>query len=80
MVLWFCVSPTELKFPIRYPALGVSDGEEDAKPPKPDSGGAEKGPCCPCPKDPKELQKEADDAAYRKAFENFLHNSIFTPR
>ncbi|XP_031443012.1 insulin-like growth factor 1 receptor isoform X2 [Clupea harengus] len=70
----------ELKIPIRFSATRVADGEEDTKPTKPDAGGAEKGPCCPCPKTSEDLQNEADDAAYRKVFENFLHNSIFTPR
>ena len=76
----FCVPSTELKIPIRFSATRVADGEEDTKPTKPDAGGAEKGPCCPCPKTSEDLQNEADDAAYRKVFENFLHNSIFTPR
>uniref|UniRef100_A0A672Z4T5 Tyrosine-protein kinase receptor n=1 Tax=Sphaeramia orbicularis TaxID=375764 RepID=A0A672Z4T5_9TELE len=39
-----------------------------------------KGPCCPCPKSVEDLEAEAADASYRKVFENFLHNSIFTPR
>ncbi|XP_062380455.1 insulin-like growth factor 1 receptor isoform X2 [Sardina pilchardus] len=68
-----------LKTPVRFAATRASDGEEDTKPTKPDSA-AEKGPCCPCPKNPEELQDEIDNAAYRKVFENFLHNSIFTPR
>lgn len=54
--------------------------EEDTKPTKLDSGGADKGPCCPCPKSADDLKAEAEDASYRKVFENFLHNAIFTPR
>lgn len=70
----------ELKIPIRIAATGVGDPEEDTKPTKPDHEGPDKGPCCPCPKSVEDLEAEAADASYRKAFENFLHNSIFTPR
>ncbi|XP_018552989.1 insulin-like growth factor 1b receptor isoform X2 [Lates calcarifer] len=70
----------ELKIPIRIAAIGVGDQEEDTKPTKPDPEGVDKGPCCPCPKSVEDLEAEAADASYRKVFENFLHNSIFTPR
>uniref|UniRef100_H3D2Z2 Tyrosine-protein kinase receptor n=1 Tax=Tetraodon nigroviridis TaxID=99883 RepID=H3D2Z2_TETNG len=70
----------ELKIPIRIAARGVGDQEEDTKPTKPDAEGPQKGPCCPCPKSAEDLEAEAADASYRKVFENFLHNSIFTPR
>ncbi|KAG9332348.1 hypothetical protein JZ751_015355 [Albula glossodonta] len=71
----------ELKIPIRISASGVVDiTEDDTKPTKSDAGGGEKGPCCPCPKTVEDLKAEAEDASYRKVFENFLHNSIFTPR
>ncbi|KAA8595972.1 hypothetical protein FQN60_011263, partial [Etheostoma spectabile] len=70
----------ELKIPIRIAAMGVGDQEEDTKPTKPDADGPDKGPCCPCPKSVEVLEAEAADASYRKVFENFLHNSIFTPR
>ncbi|XP_019935649.1 insulin-like growth factor 1 receptor [Paralichthys olivaceus] len=70
----------ELKIPIRIAAIGVGDQEEDTKPTKPDPEGGDKGPCCPCPKSVEDLEAEAADASYRKVFENFLHNSIFTPR
>uniref|UniRef100_A0A8C3AX19 Tyrosine-protein kinase receptor n=1 Tax=Cyclopterus lumpus TaxID=8103 RepID=A0A8C3AX19_CYCLU len=70
----------ELKIPIRIAAIGVGDQEEDTKPTKPDHDGPDKGPCCSCPKSVEDLEAEAADASYRKVFENFLHNSIFTPR
>ncbi|KAL6112769.1 igf1r [Pungitius sinensis] len=70
----------ELKIPIRIAAIGVGDQEEETKPTKPDHNGPDKGPCCPCPKSVEDLEAEAADASYRKVFENFLHNSIFTPR
>nr|XP_023671130.1 insulin-like growth factor 1 receptor isoform X2 [Paramormyrops kingsleyae] len=70
----------ELKVPIRISATGVVDMENDTKPTKSDPGGGDKGPCCLCPKTVEDLKAEAEDASYRKVFENFLHNSIFTPR
>ncbi|KAI7802145.1 IGF-I receptor subtype a [Triplophysa rosa] len=70
----------ELKIPIRISATALSDMEGDTKPTKSDAVSAEKGPCCPCPKTMEVLQAEAEDRSYRKVFENFLHNSIFTPR
>uniref|UniRef100_A0A4W4DND1 Tyrosine-protein kinase receptor n=1 Tax=Electrophorus electricus TaxID=8005 RepID=A0A4W4DND1_ELEEL len=70
----------ELKIPIRISATGVTDLVEDTKPANPDAGGRDQTPCCPCPKSEKELKRIEDDIYYRKAFENFLHNSIFKPR
>ncbi|KAM3877370.1 insulin-like growth factor 1b receptor [Diretmus argenteus] len=70
----------ELKIPIRIAATGVGDQEEDTKPTKPDTDRTDKGPCCSCPKSAEDIEAEAADASYRKVFENFLHNSIFTPR
>uniref|UniRef100_A0A6Q2Y9P9 Tyrosine-protein kinase receptor n=1 Tax=Esox lucius TaxID=8010 RepID=A0A6Q2Y9P9_ESOLU len=70
----------ELKIPIRISATGLADIEEDTKPTKSDLSGGDKGRCCPCPKTKEDLKAEIDDASYRKVFENFLHNSIFTPR
>lgn len=74
------LSTKELKIPIRISATGLADMEEDTKPTKSDLSGGDKGPCCPCPKTKEDLKAEIDDASYRKVFENFLHNSIFTPR
>lgn len=76
---WLLPFP-ELKIPIRIAAIGVGDQEEDTKPTKPDPEGPDKCTCCPCPKSVEDLEAEAADASYRKVFENFLHNSIFTPR
>ncbi|XP_075887762.1 insulin-like growth factor 1b receptor isoform X2 [Nelusetta ayraudi] len=70
----------DMKIPIRIAATGVGDQEEETKPTKPNPDEADKGPCCPCPKSVEDLEAEAADASYRKVFENFLHNSIFTPR
>lgn len=71
---------TELKFPIRIAATGLTDMEENTKPTKSDLAGAEKGPCCACQKTPEEKDREKDDRVFLKIFENFLHNSIFLPR
>ncbi|RXM27450.1 Insulin-like growth factor 1 receptor [Acipenser ruthenus] len=76
----FAIVFPELKIPIRIPATGAIDPDEDTNPAKTESGGGDKGPCCPCPKTEAEIKAEAEDASYRKVFENFLHNSIFVPR
>lgn len=76
----FAIVFPELKIPIRIPATGAIDPDEDTNPAKTEPGGGDKGPCCPCPKTEAEIKAEAEDASYRKVFENFLHNSIFVPR
>ncbi|XP_030622735.1 insulin-like growth factor 1b receptor [Chanos chanos] len=70
----------ELKIPIRFPASGVTDIVEDPKVTNPDTASRDKGACCPCPKTEDELKKMNDKISYHKAFENFLHNAIFTQR
>ncbi|KAM9352509.1 insulin-like growth factor 1a receptor [Symphorus nematophorus] len=70
----------ELKIPIRIPAAGLTDLEENTKPTKSDLAGAEKGPCCACQKTPEEKDRENDERVFFKIFENFLHNAIFLPR
>ncbi|XP_028442056.1 insulin-like growth factor 1a receptor isoform X2 [Perca flavescens] len=70
----------ELKIPIRIPATGFTDMEENTKPTKSDLAGAEKGTCCACQKTPEEKDREKDDRVSFKMFENFLHNTIFFPR
>lgn len=69
---------TELKIPIRFPATGLTEMEENTKPTKSDL--AENGPCCACQKTPEEKDREKDDRVFFKIFENFLHNAIFLPR
>uniref|UniRef100_A0A8C3AI33 Tyrosine-protein kinase receptor n=1 Tax=Cyclopterus lumpus TaxID=8103 RepID=A0A8C3AI33_CYCLU len=70
----------ELKIPIRIPATGFTDMEDNTKPTKSDLAGTEKGPCCACQKTPEEKDREKDDRVFFKSFENFLHNAIFLPR
>ncbi|MEE6507863.1 hypothetical protein FKM82_017163 [Ascaphus truei] len=36
--------------------------------------------CCSCPKSDSQIQKEQDESAFRKTFENYLHNEVFIPR
>ncbi|XP_068090235.1 insulin receptor isoform X2 [Hyperolius riggenbachi] len=36
--------------------------------------------CCSCPKSEAQLQSEHVDLAFRKTFENYLHNVVFIPR
>lgn len=71
---------TELKIPIRISATALSEVEEDTKPTKSDVAGGEKGQCCKCPKTDEVKKAEAEERTFSKAFENFLHNSVFTPR
>lgn len=73
-------SETELKIPIRMPATGFTDMEENTKPTKSDLTGTDNGQCCACPKTPEEKDREKDDRVILKIFENFLHNAIFLPR
>ncbi|XP_029289930.1 insulin-like growth factor 1a receptor [Cottoperca gobio] len=70
----------ELKIPIRIPASGFTDMDDNTKPTKSDMAGGEKGPCCACQKTPEEKDREKDDRVFFKIFENFLHNAIFLPR
>ncbi|NXT49514.1 INSR protein, partial [Pluvianellus socialis] len=38
------------------------------------------GECCSCPKTDSQMQKEVEESAFRKTFENYLHNEVFVPR
>ncbi|MCI4383283.1 hypothetical protein PGIGA_G00024590 [Pangasianodon gigas] len=69
----------ELKIPIRF-STGLADVIGNIKPTNSDSAGQNKTLCCRCPKSELDLKKNRDDIIYRKAFEDFLHNSIFQPR
>ncbi|XP_062869073.1 insulin-like growth factor 1b receptor [Trichomycterus rosablanca] len=67
-----------LKTPIRR-STSLSD-IENKNPTSSDPEGQDKAPCCNCAKTKSELKQNQDDIYYQKAFENFLHNSIFRPR
>ncbi|XP_033823932.1 insulin-like growth factor 1a receptor [Periophthalmus magnuspinnatus] len=70
----------ELKTPIRVPANGLTEQEENTKPTKSDAAENEKGPCCGCPKTQEEKDREKANRVFIKVFENFLHNAIFLQR
>ncbi|XP_077187933.1 insulin receptor isoform X1 [Paroedura picta] len=36
--------------------------------------------CCKCPKTDSQIQKEVEETAFRKTFENYLHNEVFVSR
>lgn len=74
------LSQTEIKTPIRIPATGLLDPEDNTKRTKSDLAGSEKGPCCACPKTEEEKNRDKDERLFVKRFENFLHNSIFLQR
>ncbi|XP_068020903.1 insulin receptor [Melanerpes formicivorus] len=38
------------------------------------------GECCSCPKTDSQIQKELEESAFRKTFENYLHNEVFMLR
>ncbi|XP_029470000.1 insulin receptor [Rhinatrema bivittatum] len=38
------------------------------------------GECCSCPKTDFQIQKEQEESAFRKTFENYLHNEVFIRR
>lgn len=71
------MSQTEIKTPIRIPATGLLDPEENTKS---DLADSEKGPCCACPMTEEEKILVNDDRLFHNRFENFLHNTIFLPR
>uniref|UniRef100_A0AAV2KZ43 Tyrosine-protein kinase receptor n=1 Tax=Knipowitschia caucasica TaxID=637954 RepID=A0AAV2KZ43_KNICA len=70
----------ELKVPIRVPANGLNELEENTKPTTSDAAEGEKGPCCGCPKTQEEKDREKANRVFLKVFENFLHNAIFLQR
>ncbi|TSL68186.1 Insulin-like growth factor 1 receptor [Bagarius yarrelli] len=69
----------EMKIPIRF-STGLADAMGNKKPTNSDSAGENETVCCSCPKPEIDIKKSRDDTIYRKAFEDFLHNSIFQPR
>ncbi|XP_029378614.1 insulin-like growth factor 1a receptor isoform X1 [Echeneis naucrates] len=76
----YCSKELKIRIPIRIPAVGLTDMEENTKPTKSDLAGPDKGLCCACQKTPEEKDREKDERVFLKIFENFLHNAIFLPR
>ncbi|XP_076149806.1 insulin receptor a [Alosa pseudoharengus] len=66
-----------MKVPSRVPTK--VDNEDDQKRNQTEEQG-QTGRCCACPKTEKQLKKEAEESEYRKTFENYLHNEVFTVR
>ncbi|XP_034038276.1 insulin receptor a isoform X2 [Thalassophryne amazonica] len=64
-----------MKLPSRAPTQVDSDDEQKWNQTEEQNQGAR---CCACPKTDKELKKEKEDSEYRKTFENYLHNEVFT--
>ncbi|XP_053558856.1 insulin receptor [Bombina bombina] len=53
--------------------------DDPTKPNKNETGDAN-AKCCSCPKSESQIQKEQEETAFRKTFENYLHNEVFIPR
>ncbi|KAG8454851.1 hypothetical protein GDO86_001174 [Hymenochirus boettgeri] len=67
---------------LKLPSRGwtpLPDPDNFAKPNGSVAGDANTN-CCTCPKSDFQIQKEQDEAAFRKTFENYLHNEVFIPR
>ncbi|KAM9460573.1 insulin-like growth factor 1b receptor [Clarias gariepinus] len=69
----------ELKIPIRY-STGLTDLARNIKAIDSDPGAQNKSGCCDCPKSHEDMNMKISDTLYSKAFEDFLHNTIFHPR
>ncbi|XP_028672139.1 insulin receptor-like [Erpetoichthys calabaricus] len=66
-----------LKLPSRAPTqMEVDDAHKQNQTDDSD----QTGECCTCPKNDRQLKREAEESAYRKMFENYLHNVVFVPR
>ncbi|XP_058870993.1 insulin receptor-like [Acipenser ruthenus] len=66
-----------LKVPSRAPTK--TDSEETHKRNQTEDFD-QSGGCCTCPKTDSQLKREAEESAFRKKFENYLHNVVFVPR
>ncbi|XP_014888917.1 insulin receptor-like [Poecilia latipinna] len=63
-----------MKLPSRTPThLDSEDEQKWNRTEEPNSGGG----CCTCPKTKMELEKQQKEIAYRKTFEDYLHNVVF---
>ncbi|XP_054900343.1 insulin receptor b [Poeciliopsis prolifica] len=63
-----------MKLPSRTPTHPNSEDEQKwNRTEEPNSGGG----CCTCPKTKMEIEKQQKEIAYRKTFEDYLHNVVF---
>uniref|UniRef100_H3A6S8 Tyrosine-protein kinase receptor n=3 Tax=Latimeria chalumnae TaxID=7897 RepID=H3A6S8_LATCH len=67
---------------LKLPSRVHSTPNEVEDPKKPNQTDSEDpgGICCSCPKTDSQMQKELEESAFRKTFENYLHNEVFMPR
>ncbi|CAI5799218.1 insulin receptor [Podarcis lilfordi] len=56
--------------------------ESEDSPHKPNDSNSEEPSleCCPCPKTESQIMKETEESAFRKVFENYLHDIVFVPK
>lgn len=78
------ISHTKIVFSIglKLPSRTWSPPFESEDPQKYNQSESEdvSGECCSCPKTDSQIQKELEESAFRKTFENYLHNEVFVPR
>ncbi|XP_078412186.1 insulin receptor-like isoform X1 [Cetorhinus maximus] len=67
-----------LKLPSRA-STTHADPEDNQKRNQTDAGHMP-GECCACPKTESQLKRDAEEAAFQKTFENYLHNEVFMIR
>lgn len=75
-------SKTVLSIGLKLPSRTWSPPFESEDPQKYNQSESEdvSGECCSCPKTDSQIQKELEESAFRKTFENYLHNEVFVPR
>uniref|UniRef100_A0A8C5Q2V6 Tyrosine-protein kinase receptor n=1 Tax=Leptobrachium leishanense TaxID=445787 RepID=A0A8C5Q2V6_9ANUR len=54
--------------------------DESAKPNGNETEDSSASKCCACPKSDAQIKGELSEQAFRKTFENYLHNEVFIPR
>nr|XP_014430843.1 insulin receptor isoform X1 [Pelodiscus sinensis]XP_014430845.1 insulin receptor isoform X1 [Pelodiscus sinensis]XP_025042304.1 insulin receptor isoform X1 [Pelodiscus sinensis]XP_025042305.1 insulin receptor isoform X1 [Pelodiscus sinensis]XP_025042306.1 insulin receptor isoform X1 [Pelodiscus sinensis] len=72
----YCVKGLKLPSRIWSPHSESEDLHKNNQSEKEDA----RGDCCSCPKTDSQIQKEQEESAFRKTFENYLHNEVFVPR
>ncbi|XP_053147694.1 insulin receptor [Hemicordylus capensis] len=72
----YCLKGLKRPYRTWSPPLESEDLQKHNVSEKEDLGGI----CCSCPKTDSQIQKEQEESAFRKTFENYLHNEVFVPR
>ncbi|KAM8961748.1 insulin receptor [Pelodytes ibericus] len=67
---------------LKIPSRTWSPPQESEESSKPNGTDTEdtSAVCCSCPKSDSQIQNEQLELAFRKTFENYLHNEVFIPR